>query len=315
LQRKRLPCTATKNEAEVYGIHMGASKPDAHRLAVFSLLLSATLWGLVWYPLRLLEEAGLQGLWVTLAAYGAALLTAIPVLGRQRHRWREGGLTLLALALASGWCNVTFILAMLDGTVVRVLLLFFLSPLWSVLLGRWLLGEALQGRSLLLLLMALGGALIMLWNPTLGWPWPQQAADWLALASGFGFALTNVLARKLAAVPVGVKTVASWWGVILVALLCLLLTRPELPSVGMGPWFGAVLLGWFGFVVMTLSVLYGVSRLPVQRSAIILPFELVIGAVSAWWLAGETAVLQEWIGGALIVSAAFFSARSKAGLV
>lgn len=294
---------------------MRASKPDEQLLAVFSLLLSATLWGIVWYPLRLLEEAGMQGLWVSLVAYTAALLTGIPVLGRHRRRWREGGGTLLAMALASGWCNVTFILAMLDGTVVRVLLLFFLSPLWSVLLGHWLLGERLQRRSLLLLAVALAGALIMLWNPALGWPWPQQTADWLALASGFGFALTNVLARKLATVPVGVKTVASWLGVILVALLGLLLIRPELPQVGVGTWLGAVLLGWFGFVAMTLTVVYGVSRLPVQRSAIILPIELVIGALSAWWLASEAVVLQEWIGGALVIAAAFFSARSNAGAI
>jgi drug/metabolite transporter (DMT)-like permease len=103
--------------------------------------------------------------------------------------------------------------------------------------------------------------------------------------------------------------------VLAVALAGLVLLQPAWPTVGPGPWLGAVLLGWFGFVIMTLAVLYGVSRLPVQRSAIILPVELVVGALSAWWLAGETVHVQEWIGGALIVTAAFISARSRAGAV
>ncbi|MCA1805717.1 MAG: EamA family transporter [Xanthomonadaceae bacterium] len=245
---------------------MGASKPDEHTFAVLSLLLSATLWGLVWYPLRLLETAGLDGLWVSLAAYAAALLTGLPVLWRMARGGLPAGPWLYLMALASGWLNVSFILAMLDGTVVRVLLLFFLSPLWSLLLARLLLGERLQRGSVFLMALALTGALVMLWNPTLGWPWPQEPADWLALSSGFAFALTNVLARRLEQVSLGVKT------------------------------------------------LYGVSRLPVQRSAIILPVELVVGALSAWWLAEEMVHRQEWIGGALIVTAAFISARRRGGV-
>ncbi len=38
-------------------------------LPVISLLLTSTLWGLVWYPLRLLEAQGLGGLWVSLVSY------------------------------------------------------------------------------------------------------------------------------------------------------------------------------------------------------------------------------------------------------
>ena len=47
--------------------------------------------------------------------------------------------------------------------------------------------------------------------------------------------------------------------------------------------------------------------MPVQRSAVIMLFELVVGAASAWWLAGEVVTLQEWIGGMLILSAALIA--------
>ena len=56
---------------------MTTTKPIPALFPVFSLLLSATLWGVIWYPLRLLEAAGLSGLWTTLASYGAALLLGL----------------------------------------------------------------------------------------------------------------------------------------------------------------------------------------------------------------------------------------------
>ena len=50
-----------------------------------------------------------------------------------------------------------------------------------------------------------------------------------------------------------------------------------------------------------------VTHMPVQRSAVIMLFELVVGAASAWWLAGEVVTLREWIGGMLILSAALIA--------
>ena len=39
----------------------------------------------------------------------------------------------------------------------------------------------------------------------------------------------------------------------------------------------------------------------------ILLFELVVAAIAAWWLAGETMRAQDWAGGALIVAASIAS--------
>lgn len=279
---------------------------------VGSLLLGAMLWGVVWYPLRLLEEAGLSGLWSTLVIYLATLASA-PLLLRGARAAPRGGLPwLLALALSSGWCNVAFILAVLDGTVMRVLLLFYLAPLWAVLLGHWILGERITPTAVTVLVLALGGAAVMLWDPALGLPWPQERSDWLALSSGFAFALNNVLVRRLNQVPIGTKTTIALAGVVMVALLGLAATGGGPPVVAPGIWAGAAALGLFGMTVMTVSVQYGVTHLPIQRSSIILLFELVAGALSSYWLAGEALQGAEWLGGALIVAAAYLSGRRAA---
>ena len=92
-----------------------------------------------------------------------------------------------------------------------------------------------------------------------------------------------------------------------------MLSQAGLPGVTGGVVLAAVVLGLCGFLVMTLSVLYGVTRMPVHRSAVILLFELVVGAVSALLLTDEVVLLREWIGGAMIVSAAYLAARIHAG--
>ncbi|VAW76085.1 hypothetical protein MNBD_GAMMA15-1628 [hydrothermal vent metagenome] len=282
-------------------------------LPVFSLLFTATLWGLVWYPLRLLEAEGLQGLWLSLSSYAAALLIGLPWLWRSRGDWAREGMVLALMMLATGWVNVAFVLAILDGTVVRVLLLFYLSPLWALILGWLILGERPGRGGILVFVLAISGAVVMLWDPELGLPWPRDEADWLAASSGLAFAFANVMVRKLKYSGMPTKASVSWLGVVLVAAVWILVVSEPLPVVEPSVWLGSAMLGWFGFVIMTVTVIYGVSHMPVHRSAVILLFELVIGAVSSVLLTDEQVLPQEWIGGVLILAAAWYSARAHIG--
>ncbi len=292
----------------------GSGGAQGRLLPVFSLLFAATLWGTLWFPLRLLEEAGLPGLWLTLALYLAALGLSPWLLRRSwRIPWRRNARWLILLLFASGWCNVAFILAVIDGQVVRVLLLFYLSPIWTVLLGHWLIGEHLTARAVAVLALALSGAGIMLWDPSFGFPWPADRSDWLAASSGFAFALLNVSVRRMQSVPLGVKTTVTWVGVVIVSIGWLLIAGVALPQVDGEVWAGAALLGLIGMSAMTLTVQYGVTHLPVQRSAVILLFEIVAGAVSAYLIAGEVLLTRDWIGGGLIVMGAYLSTRGENG--
>lgn len=289
-------------------------KPSNHHiLPVLSLLLTASLWGLVWYPLRLLEGQGLSGLWMTLSSYAAALVLGLVWLWRNRSDWQYKPLVLGMMMLAVGWCNVAFVLAVLDGTVLRVLLLFYLSPLWALLLGWVLLKEHPGSSGLLVFVLALAGAITMLWDPDLDMPWPRDRADWLAVSSGFAFSFANVMIRKSQRVSMQTKSAASWLGVVLVAGIWILIVQEPFPLVQVSTWFAAALLGWLGFVVMTVTVIYGVSHMPVHRSAVILLFELVVGAVSSLILTDERVLLQEWLGGALILTAAYLAAHAHIG--
>jgi drug/metabolite transporter (DMT)-like permease len=291
---------------------VNTAKQSWRLLPVFSLLFTATLWGIVWYPLRLLEHQGLAGLWSALISYGAALLVCSWIFIHDRQTLQGNFRYLLFMSIAAGWCNVAFILAVLDGTVVRVLLLFYLSPFWAVCLGWLMLGERLDSKSLLVFFVAVCGAMVMLWDGRIGLPWPRDGADWLAVSAGFAFALSNVYVRKLQNVGVLLKSASSWAGVVLVAVAWMIVADSGTPDTSPIIMMYAVLLGLFGILIMTVTVQYGVARMPIHRSAIILLFELVIGALSSMWLTDEVVLAKEWVGGSMIIMAAVIAARIHA---
>lgn len=281
-----------------------------YSLAVGAILFSAAMWGLIWYPMRLLEQAGMSVVWTTLVAYLAAAVVASIQLWRSRQHWQgPWPVSLWALALAAGLTNLSFLVALIEGEVLRVMLLFYLSPLWSVLLGHWWLGEKISRQSMLMITVAMSGTFMMLWHPEVGLPWPHGLADWLALFASVMFSVNNVLSRKLAPVPMQIKTTIIYWGVVIVALVVLLLQQASIPAVSVTTWMLVMLFGGLCFIAMTISVLYALARIPVFRAAILMLFELLVAAISAWLLTDERMTSVEWLGGALIFIAAYGMAR------
>ncbi len=279
-------------------------------LPALALLAGASLWGVVWHPYRLLAAAGIDGIWSTLFTYGIALVAGIACFPRHAAVFRRVPPLALLMGLAIGWSNLAYVLGVLEGEVMRVLLLFYLAPLWTVPIARIVLGERLDAAGLAAMALAFGGAMAMLWRAELGFPWPAARAEWLGLAAGFLFALGNVLVRRLADLSDPAKSMVIWAGVTFAAAV-------HLPASDTGAaralelaLANAALIGAVGaaLLVMSLALQYGLSRLPANRAIVILLFELVVAAVAAHYLAGESPRPQDWFGGALIVAATFVSA-------
>lgn len=238
-----------------------------------------------------------------------ALLGSFLLVTRRKEILSQPG-WLVIIALGNAWCNVAFILAVLDGNVMRVLLLFYLSPLWATLLAWLILKEHMSRLAVLTLIIAMTGAIVMLWNPAIGRPWLSDRADWLAISSGMAFALANVSVRGTQTVSIPVKNLFSWIGVSLLAIVWIGVSGEPVPEASQHVILWTLLLGPLVVFVMTFTVQYGVTKLPIYRSAVILLFELVAGAVSSQLLTNEVMKLNEWIGGGFIVLAAYLSARA-----
>ena len=111
---------------------------------IIALLYGASFWGFIWFPTRFLESMGLSGAWQLLISYASAMALLLILNGIHLRKLSHNlGITIL-LVLSAGWTNVAFVLAVLNYEVARVLILFYLSPLWAVILGRWLLDEKIR---------------------------------------------------------------------------------------------------------------------------------------------------------------------------
>lgn len=292
-------------------IRAGQLPTKRNVLPVAGVLSGALVWGLIWYPFRVLQEAGVSGVMATFLAYFLALLCGAFVLPRV---WRErstlGGWALL-LILSAGWANLGYVLGMLQGEVMRVLLLFYLAPVWTVLFSYWLLGERLNRYGYAIIVLSLGGAFIMLWRPGLGLPLPHNMAEWLGLSAGMGFALSNVVSRRAGHLSVEVKSFSLWLGAVAVTLPLLLWQGGMVQQIGLiaaPSWLLLVLMG--GVLCATsFAVQYGVTHLPANRAIVLFLSELVFAAISSSLLTRESFGVQEGLGALLIVAATLLSGR------
>lgn len=289
--------------------------PAASALAVAALLFNAFVWGVSWWPLRWLHAAGLHPLWATALVYAAVV--SIIVL-RWPQAWRQllGTPVLWVLACAAGTTNATFNWAVSIGDVVRVLLLFYLMPLWSLLLARWLLGERLHAWAALRIVLALVGAAIVLKPAGAGWPLPSSLPDWLGIAGGFSFALNNVMLKREARQPPEARALAMFLGGMLVAggVAALLGAAGIVPAPAMtrGDWVLPVLGLTAAMLAANLSLQYGAQHLRASTMSVIMLTEVVFASGSAVLLGDQVLTTHLLIGGALIVSAAALSAIEPA---
>ena len=298
----------------------------------WALTLNALVWGTSWWPLRQLAERGLHPLWATAIIYAVAAAVILLLHPRALAQLLRTPV-LWVLMLAAGTTNAAFIWGVVAGDVVRVVLLFYLMPLWTVLFARALLREPVTPQAGARVLLALLGAAVVLWPPGGGWgglPWPHSPPDWLGVVGGASFALNNVMLRREAGRPPQALALAMFLGGAgLAGALALLLTTPmtEVPMAASlaasvtaaavqwppAPQLGSVVLVLVMaalFLVGNLSLQFGAARLPANVTSVVMLTEVVFAAGSAVWLGGGELTAQSLLGGGLILMAALLAAVS-----
>jgi drug/metabolite transporter (DMT)-like permease len=284
--------------------------PRRQAMPVSALLGGAVLWGLFWWPLKELNAAGIPGSFVQAVAYGLPALVLLPWAWRTRAAWRGQTALLILIAFLGGWANASFASSLTYGSVVRVLLLFYLAPVWSIIAARLVLGEAFTRLRLSALALALAGLAFTLGGPQV-FAAPFAAIDLLALSSGLAFALNNVAIRAGHSLPDAARAVAVFAGCAAISLGFMGWNNQPVPALDTPHLLALVALALAWVLPGTLATFYGVARLDAGKAAILLLAELVVGVVSAVLVGGEALSLQEAVGGALILSAAVIEARSE----
>ncbi len=284
---------------------------NKNTFAVFGLLFGAASWGVIWYPYRLMAESGVAGAASSFYTYSIALLLGGALFVRHWRGILAQPKSIIWLSLVAGWTNLSYVMAVIDGEVMRVMLLFYLSPVWTLILAHFWLKEKTRLAGYIAIAVSILGAFIMLYDTKMSsFPMPRNVSEWLALSAGISFALTNVITRKSSHLSIRAKSVAVWAGVVVVSLMLMPFLSSPFPApsfFSVTHWVIMALIGLL-LVAVTLCVQYGVTQIAATRAAVIFLFELVVAAIASYYLAHEAMTWNEWLGGGMIVTAALISA-------
>jgi drug/metabolite transporter (DMT)-like permease len=284
------------------GSVISTGHPLRSNLPLLSILGSGIVWGFCWWPLKMFADAGLTGIWISMTAYALVGIVAIPVVWRQRNDWRgEGGLLLL-IGLFFGFANVAFTTALMQGEVVRVMLLFYLLPAWGAIGGTLFLGERLSRPRCIAILLSLAGVFVIM-GGTAVLDQALSTADILALTAGLGYSAAGIVNHKATPIPMASRSFIPFIFCALMGVAAHAVLPSALPSLSPTIWS---LLAVFAFVWLlggTLLTTYGVAHIEASRASVLQVVELLVSVVTAVLIGGELLDTKEWIGGAMIVVA------------
>jgi drug/metabolite transporter (DMT)-like permease len=272
-------------------------------LASAVVLMTGIFWGVYWVPVRAIAELGLDGAWGTAAITLAAALFLLPYVLVNRMSLRGKDLIGIISIAFGGAAFGLYSIGFLYGKVALVVLLWFFSPVWSVLIAKYLLRLQVPRLRLVAIAVGLAGLFIMLGGDG-GIPLPSNLGEWMAFVGGLIWAFATAgmrLKSDLTPLP-SAFLFAVGAALTSLALAPLLEPLPRINPANLSSITVQVLLtGGFWWVFSIAALMWAAVRLDPARVGILLMTEVVFGAVTAAIFAGESLSASEMIGGVLVI--------------
>ena len=283
------------------------------RKAKYACLYAGAVWGLFWIPLRELEDAGFQGLWITVVYFLIPALCLIPVTIWRWKYVKRGGFQLQLTAIISGGALLLYSTSIVYTDVVRAILLFYLTPVWGIILGRIFLGDKISTPRVIAMILAIIG-MLTIFGLGSKFPLPQNLGDWLGLCSGFMWAVAMVLINKNKNHSTIELTVGFFqWSLILSLFAAVLLSPDSLPSFDKIVPVIPLMLTFMVLLILpgTYASLWGPKYLNPGVVGLLFMTEIVVGAISVAILAGAPFGLREITGVLFIAGASMLEPLSQ----
>jgi drug/metabolite transporter (DMT)-like permease len=273
-----------------------------------AVVLSTLLWGTLWIPVRRMHEGGASGDWVTTFGFLVPVVVLLPTALWRGERTRKSLRELGALGLWLALGIALYTEALVRGEVARVMLLFYLTPVWSTLLARMVLAEPITAHRLATILLGLAG-LLVIFGSGASIPSHIGSGDWMGLAAGIAWAVAIVLSNRTR--PRSVFEGVFVHFVFLGPVFFLVTLIPGGEASGLDfdlelhsrslLWLLAFALIWM-LPVVWLTI-FAASHLDPGRFAVLLMFEIVVGLTTAALLTDEPFGAREIAGALLILGA------------
>lgn len=254
------------------------------------LLLSPDALVLRWLAADALQILAWRGL---LMAVGLGLLLAWRYRGALPATLRRCGWTGLGCALCYCFSTLGFVQAVSLAGAANTLLILSVAPLIAAGLAWLWLGERLALRTLLAILVCLGGVLLIVADRS---PGNSLAGNAWALAAATLLAGNFTLARSR---PTQDMSPALIPGALLVSLLGFVFGGS--PAFAPLQWTVLALMAGVLLPLAFMLIQLGPRWISATEVSLLLLLEVVLGPLWVWWLLDEAPSWQVLLGGALIL--------------
>jgi drug/metabolite transporter (DMT)-like permease len=282
-----------------------------------TVIVSCFFWGSYWIPLRYIDSDSNGSLWPIFFSFLLLSLLLLKPLVKTFYvifYERNYFFFLGCLFAATG---ITFYSeSLLRGEIAKVVVLFYLCPIWGTIFAKIFLGNKLTLKRLLSIILGIIGLEIMV-GIEKGIIFPTSVVEWIALSAGLSWAMGMTLFHLAKSTSGFEKTALTALIIPFVFLaLCLVpdgrtLEMPnQLISVNV-IYLWMVLFAVVWLLPSILLTYFSVEILDPGRINILLAFEVAVGFISASLLTNEIIGPREYLGALFVVSACFVDVLIK----
>ena len=278
--------------------------PHHFKIAI-ALAISAGAWGIYWLPQRILEEGGLTGGWGTISQMIIGVILLLPIAIWRKVKGKTTGLEIPLTGFLIGGGFICYALSFLLTDVVRALILFYMTPIWTTIFEILFLKKRPGLERVLTLSLALGGLWIVFSKQTII-PLPENSGDWLALAGGALFS-AGLVRLELIKTDGVFPIIFSFFffGSIFNIVAGFLLKEylgpvpPIEAFVSMALFL--IIISVFYFIPTGIVIFWSPSKLGAGLCSILFLSEIVVGVITSSILTNEPFGWREITGSTLIV--------------
>ena len=271
------------------------------------IVVSSCAWGLYWLPLRSIEQSGIVGSWSIVLVNACPLIILVPLIFFNLDKLKKYPKPIFFAGIMIGAAFTFYANGLVQTSVIRATLLFYLSPIWSTIIGIIWLNERLTIARVISIIVALIGLILLLYDFRNQETVMLNFGDFSSILSGLFWALGASILKKWSKLPIIPLTAIVYFSTTsLSILLAIIVYKAPIPSLALiGENFSTAFI-WSVIVLLpSFCIIFRISQILFPgRVGILMMSEVAVAVISAKvLLPEEQMVILQWIGASAILLA------------
>ena len=271
------------------------------------IVVSSCAWGLYWLPLRSIEQSGIVGSWSIVLVNACPLIILVPLIFFNLDKLKKYPKPIFFAGIMIGAAFTFYANGLVQTSVIRATLLFYLSPIWSTIIGIIWLNERLTIARVISIIVALIGLILLLYDFRNQETVMLNFGDFSSILSGLFWALGASILKKWSNLTIIPLTAIVYFSTTsLSILLAIIVYKAPIPSLALiGQNFSTAFI-WSVIVLLpSFCIIFRISQILFPgRVGILMMSEVAVAVISAKiLLPEEQMVILQWIGASAILLA------------